>query len=102
MQEIDPEEIAKMKAVNEEMKAKMNTVKEEMEAKIRAEISKPNRFCKDKQTEIPKMGCMFCCYGHMISCHFPYTCSQAGCYDENNNKTAIATNEEGELFFGVN
>ena len=25
------------------------------------------------------MTCMFCPYGHMTECHFPYTCEEANC-----------------------
>jgi len=25
------------------------------------------------------MACMFCPYGHMLECHFPYSCEEAEC-----------------------
>jgi hypothetical protein len=25
------------------------------------------------------MECMFCSYGHMLECHYPYTCEEAQC-----------------------
>lgn len=25
------------------------------------------------------MACMFCSYGHMLECHYPYTCEEAEC-----------------------
>jgi len=25
------------------------------------------------------MACMFCSYGHMTECHYPYTCEEAEC-----------------------
>ncbi len=25
------------------------------------------------------MSCMFCVYGHMLECHYPYTCDEVEC-----------------------
>ena len=25
------------------------------------------------------MACMFCSYGHMLECHYPYTCEEVRC-----------------------
>ena len=29
--------------------------------------------------KVPPMRCMFCPYGHMTSCHHPFTCDEAKC-----------------------
>jgi hypothetical protein len=28
---------------------------------------------------VSPMDCMFCRYGHMLECHFPYTCEEVEC-----------------------
>jgi hypothetical protein len=42
------------------------------------EIS-PSVYCKMIETDVPRARCMFCPYGHMLTCHYPLTCAEAEC-----------------------
>ena len=53
-----------------------------------AELEKHSRFPTGigqiERGECPagglnQMACMFCQYGHMLECHFPYTCEEVEC-----------------------
>jgi hypothetical protein len=43
------------------------------------------------------MACMFCPYGHMLECHWPYTCEEAECshYQQEVEAENYAWGEEG-------
>jgi len=39
----------------------------------------PYVMCPMIETNVPRVRCMFCSYGHMLECHYPYTCDEAEC-----------------------
>jgi len=35
--------------------------------------------CPKVGTEVIRVACMYCPYGHMLECHYPLTCDEAEC-----------------------
>lgn len=45
-----------------------------------AKKTMPYLSCPANNNEkVPPMRCMFCPYGHMLDCHYPFTCDEAEC-----------------------
>lgn len=52
------------------------------------ESNHPEVWCEQQKAKITNlMACMFCSYGHMMECHYPYTCDSQYCnhYDYHND-----------------
>jgi len=53
---------------------------------LEAQTGKPTGIGQIERSECPvcafdATACTFCLYGHMLHCHYPMTCEQAGCSD---------------------
>lgn len=40
---------------------------------------KPYVYCEMVEEDVPRIRCMFCGFGHMLECHYPFTCEEAEC-----------------------
>ena len=53
-------------------------------AEVEATLGRPTGIGKIERGECPRgatspMACMVCPFGHMLDCHYPYTCEEAEC-----------------------
>lgn len=85
-------EVKKLEIISNEKE--LENFRKRLEAKYRD----PYRKCKINGETVQKMSCMFCPYGHLLSCHYPYTCGQVGCYNEKGEKVkTVETNQDGQF-----
>lgn len=64
--------------MNLDQQSRENIRKLEQETRYKTGIGKIDRG-ECEVGMISPMGCMFCPYGHMLECHYPYTCEEAQC-----------------------
>ena len=67
---------------------------EQEDVKISASV-----MCEMLGFDVPRARCMFCSYGHMLECHYPFTCDEAECshYQQEMEEYGIDEIEEGEF-----